>query len=94
MSKSASKERRTSRRMATLPAAPFDACRAKAPGQVELAVPGALPERNDYSVPVAYGHRRVNGCNGYVDAGGRSGACTEIIASPSGRSYEGVRHRL
>ena len=50
--------------MATPPAAPFEAC-AQAPGQVS-SQSLVRYETNDYSVPVAYGHRDV-WVRGYVD---------------------------
>ena len=69
--------------MAAPPAAPFEAC-AQAPGQVSSQ--SLVPyETNDYSVPVAYGHRDV-WVRGYV---GRVviGCGGEVIARHP-RSYE------
>ena len=70
--------------MATLPAAPFDACH-QAPGQVS-SQSLVRYRNNDYSVPVAYGHRRV-WVRGYVEQV-VIGCGTEIIARHR-RSYEG-----
>ena len=53
--------------MADLPAAPFDAC-DQATGRVSSQALVRY-KTNDYSVPVAYGHRDV-WVRGYVDAGG------------------------
>ena len=50
--------------MAAPPAAPFEAC-AQAPGQVGSRSLVRY-ETNDYSVPVAYGHRDI-WVRGYVD---------------------------
>ena len=60
--------------MSAPPAAPFEAC-AQAPGQVS-SQSLVRYETNDYSVPVAYGHRDV-WVRGYVErvvigCGGRS----------------------
>jgi len=51
--------------MSELPAAPFDAC-GQATGRVSSQAP-VRHKTNDYSVPVAYGHRDV-WIRGYVDA--------------------------
>ena len=69
--------------MAAPPAAPFEAC-AQAPGQVS-SQSLVRYETNDYSVPVAYGHRDV-WVRGYV---GRVviGCGGEVIARHP-RSYE------
>jgi hypothetical protein len=50
--------------MADLPPAPFETCE-QATGQVSSQSPGRY-QTNDYSVPVAYGHRDV-WVRGYVD---------------------------
>ena len=75
--------RRDLEAMSAPPAAPFEAC-AQAPGQVSSQ--SLVPyETNDYSVPVAYGHRDV-WVRGYV---GRVviGCGGEVIARHP-RSYE------
>ena len=70
--------------MAALPAAPFDACH-QAPGQVSSQSLVRF-QTNDYSVPVAYGHRQV-WVRGYVEQV-VIGCGAEIIARHR-RSYEG-----
>ena len=70
--------------MAALPAAPFDACH-QAPGQVSSQSLVRF-QTNDYSVPVAYGHRQV-WVRGYVEQV-LIGCGAEIIARHR-RSYEG-----
>ena len=67
-----------------LPAAPFDACDKQA-GRVS-SQSLVRYRTNDYSVPVAYGHRDVL-VKGYVDAGGHQLRDSEIIARHP-RSYE------
>ena len=69
--------------MAAPPAAPFEAC-AQAPGQVS-SQSLVRYETNDYSVPVAYGHRDV-WVRGYVDRV-VIGCGGEVIARHP-RSYE------
>ena len=70
--------------MAALPAAPFDACHQTS-GQVS-SQSLVRYQNNDYSVPVAYGYRRV-WVRGYVDRV-VIGCGAEIIARHR-RSYEG-----
>ena len=70
--------------MTALPGAPFDACHQGA-GQVS-SQSLVRYHNNDYSVPVAYGHRQVWVC-GYVDRV-VIGCAAEVIARHP-RSYEG-----
>ena len=70
--------------MAALPAAPFDACH-QASGQVS-SQSLVRYRNNDYSVPVAYGYRRV-WIRGYVDRV-VIGCGADVIARHR-RSYEG-----
>ena len=70
--------------MTALPGAPFDACH-QAAGQVS-SQSLVRYHNNDYSVPVAYGHRQV-WVRGYVDRV-VIGCAAEVIARHP-RSYEG-----
>ncbi|KUF08633.1 hypothetical protein AVJ23_21795 [Pseudoponticoccus marisrubri] len=68
--------------MSDLPAAPFDAC-DQATGRVSSQALVRY-KTNDYSVPVAYGHRDV-WIRGYVD---------EVVIGSGGEGEPQCRHRF